>query len=244
MRPLLALSATALLARLALPALLGAQPPRYPTARDSVTGPVRGYLGAALSGAAPVGVFGDYVQGGIGGAGHAGWNVIPGGALSIRGDVGVTIYGHERKRIPFPTAPRVSLDLTTTNNIVTYGVGPQLIATAGALRPYVNGFVGGAYFYTQSALAGTGSGGDSFARSENYHDHVLSYGGGGGFLIPASVGKNPVSIDVGARYVHNGTVRYLREGDIRDDGSSVVMNPTVSPANFVQFTLGISVGFR
>jgi hypothetical protein len=118
------------------------------------------------------------------------------------------------------------------------------MATAGALRPYVNGFVGGAYFYTESALAGTGNNGESFARSENYHDHVLSYGGGGGFLIPVSVGKNPVSIDVGARYVHNGTVRYLREGDIQDDGNTVVMNPTVSPANVVQFTLGVSVGIR
>ncbi|HEY0996951.1 MAG TPA: hypothetical protein VGD77_13240 [Gemmatimonadaceae bacterium] len=241
MRSFLTLSAAALLA---IPAVVHAQGPRHPTMRDSITGPLRGYGGAALSGAAPVGVFGDYVQGGIGGAGHLGWNVIPGGALSIRGDLGIMIYGHERKRIPFPTAPRVSLDLTTTNNIVTYGVGPQLMATGGALRPYVNGFVGGAYFYTESALAGTGNNGESFARSENYHDHVLSYGGGGGVLIPVSVGKNPVSIDVGARYVHNGTVRYLREGDIQDDGNTVIMNPTVSPANFVQFTLGVSVGIR
>lgn len=241
MRRFLALS---LVAFLAIPAALRAQGPRHPSMRDSITGPVRGYAGAALSGAAPVGVFGDYVQGGIGGAGHAGWNVVPGGGLSIRGDLGIMIYGHERRRIPFPTAPRVSLDLTTTNNIVTYSVGPQLMATVGAVRPYVNGFVGGAYFYTESSLAGTGNDGQAFARSENYHDNVLSYGAGGGFLVPVSVGKNPVSIDVGARYVHNGTVHYLREGDIQDDGNTVIMNPTVSPANFVQFTLGVSVGFR
>lgn len=241
MRHALALATAAILA---LPAALAAQDGRYPTMRDSITGPLRGYGGAALSGAAPVGVFGDYVRGGIGGAGHLGWNVVPGGAFSIRGDVGIMIYGHEKKRIPFPTAPRVSLDLTTTNNIVTYSVGPQLMVTTGSVRPYVNGFVGGAYFYTESALAGTGNNGESFARSENYHDNVLSYGGGGGFLVPVSVGKNPVSIDFGARYVHNGTVHYLREGDIQDDGNTVVMNPTVSPANFVQFTLGVSVGIR
>ena len=207
-------------------------------------GPVRGYAGGGLSGAAPVGVFGDYVDGGIGGAGHFGWNATPNGPFSIRADVGVMVYGHERKRIPFPTAPRVSLDLTTTNNILAYSIGPQLMATAGSIRPYANAFVGGAYFFTQSSLSGTGNNGESFAQSENYHDNVLSYGAGGGFLFPVAAGRAPVFVDVGARYVHNGTVHYLREGDIQDDGTTVTYTPTVSPANFVQFTLGVSIALR
>lgn len=227
-------------ALLALPLTLAAQEPGITVP----AGPIRGYAGAGLAIAAPVGTFGDYVSGAIGAAGHFGWNATPNGPLSLRADVGVNVYGHERRRIPFPTAPRVSLDLTTTNNILTYAIGPQLMATSGSLRPYINGFVGGAYFFTQSSLSGTGNDGQSFAQSENFHDNVLSYGGGGGFLIPISAGRAPVAIDIGARYLHNGTVRYLREGDIHEDGNTVTYTPTVSPANYVQFTIGVSVNVR
>ncbi len=202
----------------------------------------RVHFGGGLQVMQGVGAFADSVRGGIGGGFNARYHLDRQGILSLRGDFGFQIYGNERKRIPFPTAPRVTLEQNTNNTIFSYAVGPQLMWPTGPVRPYANGFIGGAYYATTTSLKGTGVDSESFASSENFSDNNLSYGGGAGVLIPFRTVRMPVALDLGARYLHNGTARYLKPGSIQDDGTTYRVNYIEGPANFVVYTIGLSIG--
>lgn len=210
--------------------------------RPSTRQDPRFYFGGGLQVMQGVGAFADSVRGGVGAGFNARYHVDRRGILSLRGDFGMQTYGNERRRIPFPTAPRVTLEQNTSNNILTYAIGPQLAWPSGRVRPYVNGHIGGAYFQTSTSLEGSMNDDRPFAQSENYHDNNLSYGGSGGVLIPFRTRRTPVALDIGARYLHNGTARYLKPGSIQDDGTTYTVTPIEGPANFVVYTIGVSVG--
>ena len=224
------------IAALAQPVALGEAPPHRRQ------GAPRLYFGGGLQVMQGVGAFADSVSHGFGGGGNMRYHLDRRGIASLRADIGFQVYGNERIRVPFPTAPRVTLEQNTSNTILTYAVGPQFMWPTGNVRPYVNGFVGGAYYATSTTLEGSGNDYEPFAQSENYHDNNLSYGGGGGLLIPFRTQRTPVSLDLGARYFHNGTARYLKPGSITDDGTNVYVTPITGPANFVVYTIGVSVG--
>jgi hypothetical protein len=58
-------------------------------------------------------------------------------------------------------------------------------------------------------------------------------------------GRTPIWLDLGASYVRNGRVQYLREGSITFDLSgSPVYNAVESETNLVLIHLGVSVGLR
>lgn len=230
----------ALLAALALaiPAAALAQPHRVTTAAPT---PPRFYFGGGLQLMQGVGAFSDSVDNGVGGGFHGRYTFDQRGIFALRGDIGFQVYGNEDLDIPFPNAPRVSLEQNTSNTILSYNIGPQLMWPTGAVRPYVNGFIGGSYFATSTSLRGDDDGG-AFASSTNFDDNTFSYGGGGGFLIPFRTRRTPVALDIGARYVHNGNASYLKEGSIRDVGDTYVVTPIHGPANFMVYTIGVSVG--
>lgn len=200
------------------------------------------HFGGGLQVMQGVGAFADSVRGGIGAGFNARYHLDRRGIFSLRGDLGFQVYGNERTRIPFPTAPRVTIEQNTSNTILTYAVGPQLMWPTGRVRPYVNGQIGGAYYATSTSLEGTSFDSEPFATSENYRDNNLSYGGGAGVLIPFRTRRTPVALDLGARYLHNGTARYLKPGSITDDGTDVFVTPIEGPANFMLYTIGVSVG--
>jgi len=230
-------------AAIAYPAAALAQPHRV--SREAAPRTPRVHFGGGLQIMQAVGAFSDSIDAGIGGGFNVRYHLDRRGILSLRGDVGATIYGNERRRIPFPGAPRVSLEQNTNNGIVHYAVGPQLMWPTGPLRPYVSGFVGGSYFNTSTSLEGTANDGQPFATSENHHDNNLSYGGVAGLYIPIrSVGRSrsPLAIDLGARYAHNGTARYLKPGSIVDGVNGYTVRPIESAANFMVYTIGVSVG--
>jgi len=206
----------------------------------------RSYLGGELTAASPQGEFSDYVDSGWGGGLHYLLRVDRDGWLGLRVDASVLNYGHERQRVLLsPTVGgRISVDLTTDNNIAFFGVGPQLGLPTGAIRPYVNGFVGVSYIFTESSVGGS-SGGESFASTTNYDDASFAYGGGGGVYIPLSRRRNPVSLDAGVTYRHNGSAEYLRHGDIVDNpDGSITLHPVFSETNLLTFHVGVSVGLR
>jgi hypothetical protein len=207
--------------------------------------PVRAYGGIHLLGAVPVGEFSDYIDGGGGLGIDFEWPVQAASWLSLRGDLGWVLYGEETKRVCFQsTGCRVTLDLTTTNNIFFLNFGPQLGAPSGPLRPYVNASAGLAYFATTSSVKGDDSS-ENFASDTNFDDFTMSWGAGGGFLIPLSRGRTPVLLDLGAQYHGNGSVEYLTEGDIIENPTGPpTFDPTRSEANFVTIRLGVTIGFR
>jgi hypothetical protein len=218
-----------------------------PATRD---GEPRFMGGASFSIGSPRGEFRSYVSDGYGVGLHGLARLGRDGIFALRLDGGFLNYGNETLRVPLNTAPgggRIQLDLTTSNNIFWLGAGPQLMAPRGPVRPYVNGTVGFSYFATVSSVEGRDNDAEPFARNTNYDDAQLSWGGGGGVLVPVyRNARSLVFLDLGARYHDNGrNVRYLRKGGIRDlPGGDVELDVIESRADLVTWHIGVSIGGR
>ena len=116
--------------------------------------------------------------------------------------------------------------------------------TRGLLRPYLQGSVGLAYFWTETSASGTSSAGD-FASTTNYHDVTRNWTAGGGLALQISSKRNPVSLDFGMRHVANGFVNYLNDDSIQDGGGgTTIITPIRTEANFTVYRLGVEVGIR
>lgn len=205
--------------------------------------PVRAHVGGELLVATPTGEFAENVGTGFGIAGFGRYELDGAGILSLRADFGFLQYGRETIRICVTQPCRVTGELTTSNNIVFGGVGPELGIGGGPVRIYANLAGGFAYFATTSSVEGENNEGSPFASSTNFDDATFAWMGGGGVQFRVSSGRHPVSVDMGARYHGNGQAEYLRKGDIQDlpDGS-VVVRPRRSETNLWTFRIGVSVG--
>jgi hypothetical protein len=235
---------TRLAALAAFLTLAGAAPAMAQYGGEADHRPIRATAGGGFFVAQPVGEFKNYVNNGFGGGGHLLLRIDPRGILALRGDVGYLVYGHETKRVSLPNAGRVQFDVSTSNNILTYSVGPQLMAPSGPIRPYVNAAMGGAYFFTESSVGGSDNGSD-FASTRNFGDNVASYGYGGGVFVPFAVRNALIGVDLGARFIRNGHTRYLREGGIQDlPGGGYTVSPIESETNLVVYHVGVSAGLR
>lgn len=198
------------------------------------------WIGVDVLGADPRGGFGRVVDEGYGLALELGVPVAADGALVLKTDAGFINYGIERTHVCFspPIGCRIDVDLTTSNNIVYVGLGPELVAPRGAIRPYVNAAAGFSYFFTHSSLEGDDA--ESFGGTTNFDDLVGQTRFGAGFRT--RLGRT-VLLDLGLQYHRNGTVEYLREGDIVDhpDGS-VTLHPRRSDANLMVYRVGLAFG--
>lgn len=214
-------------------------------AAQSLDTPVRGFGGIDLLVARPTGQFAENVNvgGGIGIHGRLAFD--DSGVFSLRGDLGFINYGNETIRICVTQPCRVTGNLTTSNNIVFAGLGPEITLGSQAAHAYGHGSAGFAYFGTTSSVEGSGNQGDPFAQSTNFDDVTFAWMAGGGTRFRLSGGNTPVWLDLGARYHGNGEAEYLRKGDIQDlpDGS-VRITPRRSDTNFWTFRFGITIGFR
>ena len=211
---------------------------------DEPRGPSRAFAGVHLMVAQPLGEFDDYIDWGGGIGGEFLYAFDRQGALGLRVNVGLMIYGHETKRVPLsPSLGRISVDVSTSNNILVMGIGPQVMLPSGAVRPYMNGTVGLSYFFTQSSVEGSADF-EPFASSTNFDDATFAWAAGGGLYIPLRRGrKHPLSLDIGAQYHANGEARYLREGSIREDGTGeIFFDPIRSQTNLLTYRLGVTVG--
>ena len=207
-------------------------------------GPV--FVGGHLVLASPVGQFAENVDLGFGVGGHGRIRADDDGILSLRLDLGFLNYGSETIFICVTQPCRVTGDLTTSNNILLLGIGPELARGSGPMRLYANASIGLAYFATSSSVEGSGNYGDPFASSTNFDDATFAWTLGSGLQLRVWENEKAlVSLDVLARYHGNGEARYLRKGDIQDqpDGN-VILNPRQGGTNFWTIGLGISVGLR
>ncbi|HYH78179.1 MAG TPA: hypothetical protein VEX86_00230 [Longimicrobium sp.] len=206
----------------------------------------RTYLGGELAVAQPQGEFRDFVEAGYGGGLHLLVRADDDGWVGVRVDAGMLNYGHERQRVLLSSTigGRIAVDLNTDNNIAFFGVGPQIGLPTGVLRPYLNGFVGVSYIFTESSVGST-YGGERFASTTNFDDASFAYGGGAGLYIPVRRHGRPISIDAGVQYRHNGQADYLLEGGITDNPNGTIsIDPVRSETNLFNFHVGISVGMR
>jgi hypothetical protein len=188
----------------------------------------------------PLGAFDQNVGTGFGLAGHL-VLAIPDGVLGLRLEAAGLVYGRETISVPLsPTIPRISTDVTTENWIMGLTIGPELMLRRGPIRPYVHALLGFSYFSTTSEAAGE----DDllpFARSTNYDDFTFALRLGGGLRVP--FGASSVALDLGVRYVYNGRVSYLTEGDLYEDADgNLVITPRRSDANMLEFVVGVTFG--
>ena len=207
----------------------------------------RFYAGLAVAIAQPLGEFDEYVNVGGGLDGFFRVRLDEGGLMSLRVHGGFLNYGNETHRVCLSETVgcRIQVDLTTSNNIVLFGVGPELAVPLGRVRLYGNGSVGFDYFSTDSSVEGTSTD-TPFASTRNYGDGGFSYNAGGGVDIRVAEPKNvPISVDLGLAYQGNGRREYLTRGGIidRPDGS-LDFDVKRSEANFLLWRVGVSVGIR
>jgi opacity protein-like surface antigen len=188
----------------------------------------------------PLGDFADATDEGFGVAGNVVFT--PGGrSFGIRFQTGGVIYGSREFHVPVPgTGGLVTDDLSTDNWLLNVGVGPQVMARSGPVRPYAYALAGFGYFATETSF---GNGYDYYGDSSttNYDDWTFAWSAGAGLLIPVS---RSLAIDVGVQYVGNGTVRYLAEGDLlpSPSGAPAVILPRETAANLFTITIGITFG--
>jgi hypothetical protein len=193
--------------------------------------------------AQPVGGFRSNVDAAWGAGLGARYHFGPLALLGIRGDLSYLTYGRETQRVPLsPTVNRVVVDMRTSNNIVVASAGPELMLRRGPINPYVHGFAGYSWFFTESSVGDDGEG-SAFASSTNFSDGGLALGWGGGVSVPLEVRKAHISIDAGARRTFNGPRAYLKRGDIIDQPDGTMQfNPRNTDGDFLQYHLGVSFG--
>lgn len=201
--------------------------------------------GGSLIYGRPTGDFADYVNQGFGVDGFARWKADRQGVFSIGLEGGWMQYGRETIRVPLSsTVGRINVDVTTSNNIVFLGLGPQLMVPSGPVRPYLNGGVGFSYLFTQSSVEGSDNDNNSFAETTNFDDFVFATTGGAGVYIPLG-SRREVGLDIGMRYHNGGRGQYLREGSIVDrPGTTPLITPIESQTRLVSWRIGIVAGLR
>ena len=222
----------------AVPPVVRAQEP------EPAAGPLS--VGGNLLFANPVGQFAENVDFGFGVAGHGRLAVDPDGILSVRIDLGFVNYGNEEILICITIPCRVTGEITTSNDILLFGIGPELGTRQGRIRLYTGASIGLAYFSTTSSVDGTDFRGEPFASTTNYDDVTFAWRAGPGMQLRVWDGDEAsVALDLFARYHGNGEARYLRKGDIVDlpDGS-VELRPRQSETNFWTVGFGASATLR
>ncbi len=139
------------------------------------------------------------------------------------------------------TGGLITEDLSIDNWLLNVGIGPQVMARSGPVRPYAYALAGFGYFATETSF---GYGYDYYGDSSttNYDDWTFAWSAGAGLLVPVS---RSLAIDLGVQYVGNGTVRYLAEGDLLPSpgGAPPVVVPRQTAANLLTITVGVSFGY-
>jgi hypothetical protein len=200
--------------------------------------------GASLVYGRPTGSFASYVKQGFGADGFVRYKIDRQGAFSLGLEGGFLQYGRETFRVPLSsTVGRINVDVTTSNNILFLGFGPQLMVPTGPVRPYVNGGIGFSYFFTESSVEGSDDD-YSFAETTNFSDAVFTKMGGAGIYIPFG-SRREAGLDIGARYHGSGRTRYLREGSIEDrPGQAPLIHPVETETKLWSWRIGIVAGMR
>ena len=238
----------ALLAAVVLPQVVDAQVFTVGGSdRNDDAGPRRSpvFGGGGVVYGRPTGQFATYVRQGYGVDGFGRYKVDRKGIFSLGVEGGWMQYGRETIRAPLSsTVGRITVDVTTSNNIVFLGAGPQLTVPSGPVRPYVSGGVGFSYLFTQSSVEGSDNNNTSFAETKNFDDVVFATTGSAGVYIPFGT-RREAGLDIGVRYHNSGEGKYLREGSIQDrPGTTPLITPIQSQTKLYSWRVGMVVGLR
>ncbi len=188
--------------------------------------------------------------------------------LGLRIDGSMVYYGSETQdkqlvvHLPGLFTDVHNIDVTTRNRIGSLLAGPQLTFEVGDVRPYLHLGAGFSYFWTGVDYELPWEDDDHqcedwdddgqcdedidfgklalFFEGETLYDHwAFAWTAGGGVDVVLS---RSVTLFLGAQWLENGRVRYLREGDVREhpDGS-YSFTPVESSANLLLLQIGVRV---
>jgi hypothetical protein len=141
-------------------------------------------------------------------------------------------------------------EVTTTNNILIGQLFAQLGGQVGRFRPFVEGFLGYNYLFTETTVRGAQTG-ETISSETNFHDGAFGYGGGGGFHLSIT-GENlddpaappdGLSLSLSARYMFGGKAKYLKEGSIRQENGTLVYYTHESTTDLIMIALGVTYSF-
>lgn len=221
-------------------AIASALPGQVPPAAAPASLPLpRWHVGGALDIGQPVGDLRQQVRNAVGAQAHLLLRLDARGNAALRFQAGWLTYGSESEAVCLGATPgcRVEAHVTTSNNILHLGVGPEWSVPMGAFRLYGHGMVGLSRFATLSALGG-GILPDLVAADENHGDSGFFWSGGGG--VQLSITERS-ALDLGVAYQGHGRREYLVEGGITDrpDGS-LDLDVKRSAADLVTIRIGFS----
>ncbi|MFN8646155.1 MAG: hypothetical protein U0104_05320 [Gemmatimonadales bacterium] len=207
-------------------------------------GSPRSYFGINLQLGFPQGEFKEFVGTGYGVGGNFTFFLDQKNVAGLRLFGSWIQYGRTTERLPLsPTLPGLYVDLTTANDIYTFGIGPEFRLGSGQVRGVLHGGIGASNFATSTSAEGTDNV-TPFATSTNFNDWTFAWYGGASALIQVSGGRKPVFIDGGLRYQSHGKTRYLREGSIEPQpGGGVSFTPIESKTDLMLVHLGVQIGF-
>ena len=170
--------------------------------------------------------------------------------LVIGVDLGVVVYGYERRSEPFSTTiPDVRVDVTTSNSIFLGHVVLRLQPPRGPIQPYLDGLFGLKYFFTETSISDEHFDGSvPIASSTNFEDAALSYGLGGGLNVqvyrgPGGKKLSSLNINAGVRYLFGSEAEYLKENSIERRNGQVFFTTERSKTDMVLAHLGVTLKF-
>jgi hypothetical protein len=159
-------------------------------------------------------------------------------------------YGSDSRHEPFSTTiPDVSVEVTTSNNILFSHLLLQARGSSGPVQPYVEGLLGFNYLWTETKIEDIDDYDDEeIASQTNFDDFAWSYGGGFGLLIKlatfdmdegdAKEGK--LFLDLKVRYLYGSEAEYLKEGSIKRSGTGkVTYDVNKSDTDLMSFHIGV-----
>ena len=230
---------------LVAPAALSAQQEQNEHATNPLAAGSR--IGFAFSGlyAAPQDEFRQFVNDGWGLGGSFLVKVDPAGVLALRVDANWITYGNSRTNVPLSptTGDLIRVELDTWHNVFMGGVGLQLQAPSGFVRPYVGATAGMGAFWTQTSIEGSDNDDQPFASTTNQRDNTFAWSGVGGLVLPLTT-AGTVLVDLGVTYQGNGQATYLPPGvRFNDAGEPVMRRPVHGNTNMVLYRVGVRIGF-
>jgi len=169
--------------------------------------------------------------------------------VKIGASLGFLIYGRETREEPFSTTiPDVTVDVTTSNNVLLGHFLIRLQPRVGPIRPYLDGLVGFNYLFTQTKIESQEGQDQDIATSTNFDDFAFSYGGGGGIMIkvydgtkkrkPSKGGLTAVLVDARVRYLKGSEAEYLKEGSIGREDTEVTYDVIKSNTDLLTVQIG------
>jgi hypothetical protein len=177
---------------------------------------------------------GDFRRTGAGALGLSGFGVVGGPVLGLRIEGAWMVYDVSYQ----------GYGVSTTSQIGTLALGPQITLGQGPLRLY--GFVtaGGSLFWSNASYGG----GCGCYNSSDFYldgDFTTTTSAGTGILIRVSRKETPIAIDLGVRGVRHDRVSYVPAGGLtRNPDGSFSAQRVETPVELRVFQIGLSIGIR